>query len=146
MGGVINVITRTSIDKPELTVRANAPFEGGGESFSIDGAYGLNFDTGNIALTAQYTLREDLSVGDRGLFAMQSLIWHLNPKQALYWIVKDRSINAGTSVAGCNNIYANTYLDAYNFGNRYIPSPDGVTEGGLAGYRLRRKRKLHDVS
>ncbi|MEM6692009.1 MAG: serine/threonine-protein kinase, partial [Planctomycetota bacterium] len=40
---------------------ANAPFESGGESLAIDGAFGLNFNRGNIAVSGQYTLREDLS-------------------------------------------------------------------------------------
>ena len=135
VGGVVNIITRTSIDKPEITVEVNAPFESGGESFSIDGAYGLNFDTGNIALSAQYTKREDLSIGDRDYLACdRDLI--TGPDGTLV-DREDRSINAGTGNANCENIYANTFINARNFGERYIPSPDAITEGPVSGYRLR---------
>lgn len=134
VGGVVNVITRTSIDKPELTVRANAPFESGGESFSVDGAFGLNFDRGNIAISGQYTLREDLSIGDRDYLACSpDLIKGVNGDLIDR---EDRSINAGTPGENCQNIYANTFIDGFT-GARYIPSPDGVTVGPVPGYRPR---------
>lgn len=135
VGGVVNIITRTTIDKPEVTVELNAPFESGGESFSINGAYGLNFDTGNIALSAQYTKREDLSVGDRDFLRCdRDLIRDANGNLIDR---EDRSINAGTANDNCDNIYANTFINAFNFGERYIPSPDGVTEGPIPGFRPR---------
>ncbi|MEM7329402.1 MAG: TonB-dependent receptor [Pseudomonadota bacterium] len=135
VGGVVNVITRTVIDRPELTVRANVPFESGGESLAVDGAFGLNFDTGNIAVSSQYTLREDLSIGDRDfLRCSKDLIKGTN---GALIDRDDRSINAGTSNDNCENIYANTYLDYFASSQRYVPSPDGVTEGPVDGYRLR---------
>jgi len=135
VGGVVNIITRTVVDKPEITVEVNAPFESGGETFSIDGAYGFNFDTGNIALSAQYTREEDLSIGDRDFLACdRDLIRDANGQ---YLDRQDRSINAGTANEDCFKIYANTVINAFNFGERYIPSPDGVTIGPLDGYRPR---------
>ncbi|MEM7639132.1 MAG: TonB-dependent receptor [Pseudomonadota bacterium] len=135
VGGVVNIITRTAVDQPELTVRANVPFESGGESLAIDGAFGLNFDRGNIAISGQYTLREDLSIGDRDYLAcgpdlIKGVGGGLIDRE-------DRSINAGTSNENCDNIYANTFIEGFNFANRYIPSPDGVSEGPIPGYRLR---------
>ncbi|MEM9178727.1 MAG: TonB-dependent receptor [Pseudomonadota bacterium] len=135
VGGVVNIITRTAVDQPELTVRANVPFESGGESLAIDGAFGLNFDRGNIAISGQYTLREDLSIGDRDYLAcgpdlIKGVGGGLIDRE-------DRSINAGTSNDNCDNIYANTFIEGFNFANRYIPSPDGVSEGPIPGYRLR---------
>ena len=134
VGGVVNVITRTSVDKPELTVRANAPFESGGESFSVDGAFGLNFDRGNIAVSGQYTLREDLSIGDRDYLACSPP----RNKGVDGTIIdrQDRGINASTPNENCNNIYTNTFIDAFS-GARYIPSPDGISEGPVPGYRPR---------
>ena len=49
---------------------------------------------------------------------------------------QDRSILAGTKLAGCNNMYLNTVIDAIT-GRRYIPSPDGTTVGLIPGYRPR---------
>lgn len=134
VGGVVNIITRTSIDEPELTVELNAPFESGGESFSIDGAYGFNFDTGNIALSAQYTRREDLSIGDRDYLACERDL--ITGSDGTLIDREDRSINAGTGYANCENVYANTFIE-YATGDRYIPTPDGVTEGPISGYRIR---------
>lgn len=135
VGGVINIITRTAIDEPELTVEINAPFESGGESISVDGAYGFNFDTGNIALSAQYTKREDLSIGDRDYLACSRDL--IRGSDGTLIDREDRSINAGTANDNCDNIYANTFINAARFGDRYIPTPDGVTEGPIPGYRLR---------
>ena len=49
---------------------------------------------------------------------------------------QDRSILAGSKLAGCNNMLINTVFDL-GTGKRYIPSPDGVTIGLLPGYRPR---------
>ncbi|NBC21511.1 MAG: TonB-dependent receptor [Alphaproteobacteria bacterium] len=146
VAGVANIITRTSVDEPEITVQYNQPFEDGGEQFSIDGAYGLNFDTGNIVLAAQYTLQEDLSVGDRDfLKCPQDIVFDASSGERIDR--EDRSILAGTSLGGCSsgNVYHNTVIDLFS-GLRYIPAPDGVTQvsnpfglpaPGIEGYRPR---------
>ena len=41
VAGVVNVITVDRIDDPIINFEINQPFEDGGESYSIDGAYGL---------------------------------------------------------------------------------------------------------
>lgn len=69
VAGVANIITLTSVDRPTLTVQYNKPFEDGGESFSIDGAFGLNYDTGSVLFAAQYEKFQDLSLGDRDYLA-----------------------------------------------------------------------------
>lgn len=68
VAGVVNVITRRSLDAPELNVSVNAPFEGGGEQWSIDGAYGFNFDRGNAVISASYQKIEPLVFADRSYF------------------------------------------------------------------------------
>lgn len=135
VGGVVNIITRTSIDQPELNVSASAPFDSGGETFSIDGAYGFNLAKGSVALSAQYSKYEDLSIGDRDYLACDRPLIRDADGQLIDR--EDRSINAGTPNENCSNIYANSFINAFNFAERYIPSPDGVTEGPIPGYRLR---------
>lgn len=145
VAGVANVITRTAVDTPEVTVQYNQPFESGGESFSIDGAFGLNFDTGNIVVAAQYTLREDLSVGDRDyLSCPQDIVYDASTGERIDR--EDRSILAGTSLSGCSNIYFNTLIDGFS-GVRYVPTQDGstivtpgplgITGPGIEGYAPR---------
>ena len=69
VAGVINVITRTQIDSPELRFSSSLPFEGGGETYSLDGSYGFNFDRGFITASAAYNRSERLRRGDRDYFS-----------------------------------------------------------------------------
>ena len=69
VAGVVNVITRRSVDAPEINVTYDRPFDTGGESFGIDGAYGLNFDKGSAVLSASYEKFEPLQQGDRDFLA-----------------------------------------------------------------------------
>lgn len=135
LGGVINFITRKNLDKPELAFSGRVPLEGGGESFLASGATGWNFETGNIAVAAEWSLHEPLRAGDRDfLSCSEDLVWD---EQGNRIDRQDRSITANTSLSGCNNLYANTVIDALR-GTRYIPSPDGTTIGLIPGYRPRR--------
>ncbi len=134
VAGVANIITRRSVDRPELSVRASMPFDSGGESYDISGAYGWNFDRGSAVVAGEWQLREALMTQDRDFLSCpQDLI---RDRDGNLVDRQDRSILAGTSLAGCNNLYANTVIDA-GFGTRFIPAPDGVTIGLIPGYRPR---------
>jgi iron complex outermembrane receptor protein len=69
VAGVINVITRSQIDRPSLRVSASLPFQSGGESYTADGAMGFSFDRGFITLSAAYTRIESIARADRDYFA-----------------------------------------------------------------------------
>lgn len=134
VAGVINLLTRRDIDEPELTFSTRVPFEGGGEATSVSGATGWDFDRGNVVVAAEVYRAEPLKVEDRDYFSCpQDLI---QDRQGNIIDREDRSILAGTDLAGCNNLYANTVIDAFR-GTRYIPSPDGRTVGLIPGYRPR---------
>lgn len=135
VAGVVNVITRKNIDRPEITFNARVPFETGGEIFSVSGATGWNFDNGSIVLAGEYYLAEALKQGDRDFFRCpEELVWDANGNRVDR---EDRSILAGTSLGNCGSrLYANTIIDGIT-GVRYIPSPDGVTIGPFPGYRPR---------
>jgi iron complex outermembrane receptor protein len=75
VAGVINVITRTEIDDPEISFRTSAPFEGGGETYSIDGAWGHSFDRGFITLSGYYNRSERLQRADREYFSCPQNYW-----------------------------------------------------------------------
>lgn len=135
VAGVVNVITRRSIDRPEISVRASVPLDSGGESYDISGAYGWNFDRGSIVVAGEWQLLEELELGDRSfLNCSQDLVTDI---QGNIIDREDRSILAGTDLEGCLNLYANTVIDALNPTVRYIPSPDGETIGMIPGYRPR---------
>lgn len=141
VAGVVNVITRDRVDAPELTIAASLPEESGGETYTVNGAYGLNFDRGSVVLAAEYQLREDLSVGDRD-YLRCSEPYFFDAPGGNRIDREDRSITAGTELSGCSNIYFNTAIDAI-FGDRYIPDPSS-TAGPIPGYRPRENGRYDD--
>ena len=141
VAGVVNIITRTSIDRPEINVAVNAPYGGGGASYSVDGAYGWNFDAGNILVGAEYQKEEALRVGQRDyLNCQEDLVYDPDTGQRVDR--ENRSITGGLTTRNCSNIYINTFIDALS-GDRYIPSPDGVTVGPVPGYRPRQNERYN---
>lgn len=137
VAGVVNLITRKSVDRPEITFNARTPFEGGGEVFSVSGATGWNFDNGSIVLAGEMDVAKPLRLGDRDFFSCaQDLVYDGPGGNRIDR--EDRSVIAGTKLGGCSsgNLYANTVIDAIT-GLRYVPSPDGVTVGLIPGYRPR---------
>jgi iron complex outermembrane receptor protein len=134
VAGVANIITRRQVDETELTALADVPLDGGGELYRVGAITGFNTDKGAFTVSAQWDLREPLKIGDRDyLDCTRDLITN---DQGQNIDREDRSIIAGTPLAGCNNLYTNTVLNDLT-GQRYIPSPDGVTIGPIPGYRPR---------
>ncbi|HEX5165396.1 MAG TPA: TonB-dependent receptor [Thermomicrobiales bacterium] len=140
VAGVVNIITRSSVDSPELTVQYNATEQGGGNTLQVTGAIGWDVWGGNIMLAAEYEDRDPLKWGDRrNLSCAQDLIYDATTGQRIDRL--DRSVIGGTSLGGCTtgNLYHNTVIDAVG-GARYVPSPNGVTTGPFPGYRPRSNR------
>lgn len=138
VAGVVNLITRKNIDSPEFTVTSRTPtaWSGGGEVYNVSGATGFNFDNGSIVLAGEYYLHKPLKMGDRDyLKCAEDLVYDREGGTRIDR--QDRSILAGTDLAGCNNLYHNTIIDYSNPNYRLVPSPDGSTVGGLPGYRPR---------
>ncbi|MCE7031628.1 TonB-dependent receptor [Lysobacter sp. GX 14042] len=136
VAGVVNIITRKSVDRPELTFNMRAPLDGGGEVYSVSGVNGWDFDNGSVVLAGEWYVHEALKLGDRDFLRCgQDMAWDENGNRLDR---EDRSIIGGTSLGGCStgNLYANTVMDAVT-GDRYVPSPDGVTVGMIPGYRPR---------
>ena len=134
VAGVVNLITRKNITSPEFSITGRLPQDGGGETFTVFGASGWNFDNGSIVAAAEYYVQNPLRYGDRDfLKCSEDMVWDADGNRIDR---QDRSITAGTPLSGCNNLYANTVIDAVT-GRRYIPSPDGSTVGLIPGYRPR---------
>lgn len=140
VAGVVNIITRSSVDAPELNVQYNATEQGGGNTLSINGAIGFDLFGGQLMLAAEYEDRDPLKWGDRkNLACAQDLAYDATTGQRIDRI--DHSILRNTSLGNCSagNVYHNTVVDAVS-GLRYIPSPDGVVAGPIPGYRPRANR------
>ena len=136
LAGVVNLITRKNIDRPEFSITGRVPTKGGAEAVTIFGANGWNFSNGNVVAAVEYYIQEPLRFSDRDfLNCPQDMVWDSAGNRIDR---QDRSIIAGTELSGCTtgNLYANTVIDAIT-GRRYIPSPDGTTVGLIPGYRPR---------
>lgn len=134
IAGVANIITRRQVDETELTALAEVPLDGGGELYRVGAITGFNTDRGAFTVSAQWDLREPLKVGDRDfLNCFEDRVWNEAGQRIDR---EDRSITAGTPLEGCNNLLINTVLNDLT-GQRFVPSPDGVTIGPIPGYRPR---------
>ncbi|HVY89847.1 MAG TPA: TonB-dependent receptor [Hyphomonadaceae bacterium] len=137
VAGVVNVITRSSVDKPELNIQYNATEQGGGNTLEVNGAFGFEFLGGTFMFAGEYEDRDPLKWGDRkNLACAQDLVYDRVTGKRIDRV--DHSILQNTSLGNCStgNIYFNTVVDAFS-GIRYVPSPDGVTSGPIPGYRPR---------
>lgn len=135
IAGVVNLITRTNIDSPEISLTTHQTAEGGGAVYNMSAANGWNFDNGSIVLAGELYVHEPLRMGQRDyLKCSEDLIWGTDGQRIDR---EDRSILAGTDLAGCNNLYHNTVQDYSNPNYRLVPTRDGSTIGGLPGYRPR---------
>ena len=133
VAGVANIITRSSVDRPELTAQYNATEQGGGNTLQINGAWGTDIPGGTLMLAAEYESRDPLLNRDRKyLSCSQDLVY--DPVTGQRLDRRNRSINPG---APCRNTQVNLIFDLFT-NALYIPSPDGITEGPIPGYRLRR--------
>ncbi|MBU1288762.1 MAG: TonB-dependent receptor [Alphaproteobacteria bacterium] len=125
--GVVNIITRDSVDGFELNAQATQPFESGGEQYNISGAYGFNIgDNAEFTISAEYRLNEQLDISQRDYLDCTrdyvskpgggGLIDRLN-----------FSATATDPTRNCSNLYHNTVLDIFGGGGRLVPSPEGTT-------------------
>lgn len=134
VAGVVNIITRDDIDSLELNAQASVPFEGGGESYVLDAAWGFSNDDISFVVAGEYSLLERLEVGDRDYLACEQ-DFVFDPATGKRVDRENRSVTAGQGT-DCQNIYINTVIEGFR-PIRYVPSPDGTTIGPIPGYRPR---------
>ncbi|MCF6262272.1 MAG: TonB-dependent receptor [Xanthomonadales bacterium] len=141
IAGVANIITRRQVDGFEFNALTELPEGGGGELVRAALITGWNSDKGSATLSAQWQYREALTIGDRDFLSCSQPLF----RDAAGNLIdrEDRSITAGTAISGCTDLYNNTVIDGFT-GDRYIPSPDGVTIGPFPGYRPRQNGRYDD--
>ncbi len=65
IGGVVNFITKTSMEGAEISVDYGESGESDGERKGVSLSWGANSDTGNLVLGFNYNQQEAISAGDR---------------------------------------------------------------------------------
>ncbi|MAT36343.1 MAG: TonB-dependent receptor [Ponticaulis sp.] len=140
--GVVNIITRDSVDGLELNFTGNLPEEEGGSSFRASAAWGFELgDNADFTLSAEYRKAAELDASQRDYLACSEDY----VTEPLTGVRADRR-NLGAYGSGptdwCSNLYFNTVIDRFS-GERLIQTPDGTTGptafgGTIPGYRPRR--------
>lgn len=134
ISGVVNMITKKSLDHLELNAVAAVPQHGGGTQTTASIGTGWNFEKGNILVAAQFQEQFPIQQGQRSFFRCpQDLVWGAGKRIDR----TDKSILEGTSLAGCNNLYADTMINYFDPSIRYVPSKDGSTVGPFPGFHPR---------
>jgi iron complex outermembrane receptor protein len=138
VAGAVNLITRRDITRPELEVRADVPLAGAGEQFGASLLAGWKMDAGSIVVAGDVSRQNSVTVGDRRFLQCQRPLIRGADGRSID--LEDRSITAGTSLSGCQNLLINAIIEP-GTSNRYVPSTDGTTVGPFAGYRPNRFRR-----
>lgn len=135
ISGVVNLITKKRMDQTEVTFSEGIPEHGGGQQYLASIGTGWNFENGNISVAAQIDRQEALKRGQRDFLACnEDMVWGTDGQRIDR---ADHSVTQGTPLSGCNNLYANTIIYYWGSNNRFVPSPDGSTQGPFPGYHLR---------
>lgn len=71
IAGVVNIRTRDSLDGFDMRGFTSVPQQGGGETYSVSGAWGKVFDGGHITVSGDYWRQNALRMGDRKYLSCQ---------------------------------------------------------------------------
>jgi iron complex outermembrane receptor protein len=137
VAGVVNAITRTNLDGAQVGGSLNMPFDGGGESYNVEGSFGNVFDRGHFMAAFDYTRIENLNWGDRDYLScaedyvfnpttFQRIDILENGKPKCFNLLSQVADRLGTTFPGTSG--------------RFTPDPTATAGGGqfgldLAGWR-----------
>lgn len=69
VAGVVNIMTKTTLDGLYLNANNSVPLGNGGEEYRINAIYGKKFDRGHIMIAGDYSHTNELKRGDRDYLA-----------------------------------------------------------------------------
>ncbi len=69
IAGVANIILRDDIDGFEVFASGNYNDQGGGDDYTVSGAWGTTFENGFFGIGAEYSRRDEVLLGDRDFLA-----------------------------------------------------------------------------
>lgn len=69
VAGVVNIMTKTTLDGLYLNANVSAPLDSGGEEYRINAIYGKKFERGHLMIAGDYSRTNELRRGDREYLA-----------------------------------------------------------------------------
>ncbi|MBU2340555.1 MAG: TonB-dependent receptor [Alphaproteobacteria bacterium] len=141
VAGVGNIILRKDFDGLELYARGEANPQGGGDDYTISGAYGLNFDRGFIGIGAEYDYRDTVRLNDRDFFRGCDKHYEIDQDGNIYTVGKRDNALVLEDSGGAVSISENEckvdgisgrIFNPYNFSGSIYFQPDG--NGNFPGF------------
>ena len=139
--GVVNIITRDTVDSLELNGTFSQPFDSGGEETRLSAAWGFELgDNADFTVSAEYRRSAELNQGDRDYLDCAG-DYVTDPETGERIDRLNFSASSTNPNDNCSNLYFNTVIDAFS-GERLVPNPTGDTVptifgGAVPGYKPR---------
>ncbi|MWV27326.1 TonB-dependent receptor domain-containing protein [Aurantiacibacter rhizosphaerae] len=141
VAGVGNIILRNDIDGFEAFASGSYNPDGGGDDYTISGAWGSTFDRGFIGIGAEYSLRDEVKLRDRPFLAGCDTNYEVDQDGNIYTVgLRDNALvqrdSGGTisvSESPCKvDGISGRIFNPYNFGGSIYFQPDG--NGNFPGF------------
>lgn len=132
VAGVVNAITRSNLDGAMVGGSMNIPFDGGGESYNVEGSFGNTFDRGHYMVAFDYTRIEALNWGDRDYLSCAE-DYVFNPTTG----ARIDILEGGQPK--CFNLLSQVVdrrTGAFPAGGRFVPDSTATAGGGAFGLDL----------
>ena len=135
VAGVGNIVLRTDFDGPELFVSGNYNPGGGGNDYTIAGAYGFNFSSGFLGLGAEYAKRDKVRLSDRPFLAGCDTNYEITDSGDIRRIgvadnaiVQNRTPGVSVSESPCRvtGISGRIFQPFTRFGSVYFPANGNI--------------------
>jgi iron complex outermembrane recepter protein len=131
VAGVGNIVLRKDFDGFELTARGDVNPQGGGEDYTIGGAWGFNSDRGFFGIGAQYDYTDTVRLNDRDFFKGCDRHYEIDQDGNIRTVglldnalIRNRTVGVSVSESECkvNDFSGRTFIPFTNFGSVYFDS------------------------
>jgi iron complex outermembrane receptor protein len=142
VAGVGNIILRKDFDGFELTARGDVNPQGGGEDYTIGGAWGFNSDRGFFGIGAQYDYTDTIRLNDRDFFKGCDRNYEVDQNGNILTVglrdnalVRNRTPGVRVSESECKitGITGRIFVPFTNFGSIYFDDRTFGTRIGNSG-------------
>lgn len=132
VAGVVNIITKQTMDGGQFEAFYSQPFEEGGEEMRLSGGYGWRSDRGYFTVGADYTKREAILYGQRDYLSCPRDYVFADANRTIPLDVIDPETNDFKCVTYWHGQLQTTYQGGgVNASGNYSPNPLAAVGGGI---------------